>query len=175
MLAMGVLVTAMALVLGLRFSVNTLVLLTVAILIMFGISILGRSSPLVIAFQIMATLASVQISYLFGSLLAAHFHARARTPSDRAQMRHTLGRRLRRLVKRPGKVLWLGRCLPPVARGWFFSASETLPSRAAVWVTASPVEWSHGFIAPKFCSFSPYDVGAGMGQYSVHFVSVKSR
>jgi hypothetical protein len=56
---------------------NTLVLLAVAIVIMFGISVLGRSNPLVIALQMLATLASVQISYLFGSLLAAHFHARA--------------------------------------------------------------------------------------------------
>jgi predicted tellurium resistance membrane protein TerC len=93
MLAMGVLVTAMALVLGLRFSVNTLVLLTVAIVIMFGISILGRSSPLVIALQTLATLASVQFSYLFGSLLAAHFHPRARTPSDRAQILRGLSAR----------------------------------------------------------------------------------
>ena len=75
MLTKGMLATAMALLLGLRFRVNTLVLLTVAIVVIFGISILGRSSPLVIALQMLATLASVQISYLFGSLLAAHFHA----------------------------------------------------------------------------------------------------
>ena len=88
MVAMGVLVTAMALVLGLRFSVNTLVLLTVAILIMFGISILGRSSPLVMALQMLATLASVQISYLFGSLLAAQFPTRDKTTSSRMQTRY---------------------------------------------------------------------------------------
>jgi hypothetical protein len=91
MLAIGMLATAMALVLGLRFSVITLVLVTVAIVIMFGISVLGGSSPLVIALQMLATLVSVQISYLFGSLLAAHFHARVKAPSDRAQMRYLRG------------------------------------------------------------------------------------
>ena len=41
MLTMGMLATATALLLGLRFRVNTLVLLTVAIVIIFVISILG--------------------------------------------------------------------------------------------------------------------------------------
>ena len=85
MLTMGMLATAMALLLGLRFRVNTLVLLTVAIVIIFGISILGRSSPLVMALQMLATLASVQISYLFGSLLAAQFPTRDKTNSSRIQ------------------------------------------------------------------------------------------
>ena len=99
MLAIGMLATAMALVLGLRFSVNTLVLLTVAIAMMFAISVLGRSSPVVIALQMLATLASVQISYLIGSLLAAHFHARAKSASDRAQMGYLRGLFARTLAR----------------------------------------------------------------------------
>ncbi len=93
MLTVAMLASALALVLGLRFSVNTLVLLTVALLIMFGISLLGRSSPVLIALQLLATLASLQISYLFGSLLAAHFRPRAKTPSDRAQILRGLSAR----------------------------------------------------------------------------------
>ena len=72
MLAVGVLAAAAALVLGLRFSVVTLVLLTLATVINFATSVLGGSGPLVVGLQILATLASVQISYLVGCLLAAH-------------------------------------------------------------------------------------------------------
>ncbi len=93
MLTMGILASAMALVLGLRFSVSTLALLIVAILIMFGIGLLGRGSLLIIALQLLATLASVQISYLFGSLLAAHFQPRAKTPSGSAQFLRGLSAR----------------------------------------------------------------------------------
>ena len=99
MLTIGMLATAMALILGLRFSVNTLVLLTVAIVIMFAISVLGRSSPVVIALQMLATLASVQISYLIGSLFAAHFHARPNMAFDRARMRHLRGLSARRFAR----------------------------------------------------------------------------
>jgi len=76
MLAVGVLAAAAALVLGLRFSVVTLVLLTLATVIDFATSVLGGGSPLVVGLQILATLASVQISYLVGCLLAAHFPVR---------------------------------------------------------------------------------------------------
>jgi hypothetical protein len=72
MLAVGVLAAAAALVLGLRFSVVTLVLLTLATVINFATSVLGGSGPLVVGLQMLATLASVQISYLVGCLLAAH-------------------------------------------------------------------------------------------------------
>ena len=72
MLAVGVLAAAAALVLGLRFSVVTLVLLTLATVINFATSVLGGSGPLVVGLQMLATLASVQISYLAGCLLAAH-------------------------------------------------------------------------------------------------------
>ena len=76
MLAVGVLAAAAAFVLGLRFSVVTLVLLTLATVINFATSVLGGSGPLVVGLQMLATLASVQISYLFGCVLAAHL------PSD---------------------------------------------------------------------------------------------
>ena len=80
MLAFGVLAAAAALVLGLRFSVVTLVLLTLATVICFATSVLGGGSPLVVGLQILATLASVQISYLVGCLLAAHLPVRAELP-----------------------------------------------------------------------------------------------
>jgi hypothetical protein len=95
MLAIGMLAAAAGLVLGLRFSVVTLVLLTLAIAIVCAMGVWGGESPLIIALQMLATLASVQISYLFGCLLAAHFPAQAKTPSGSEQMRH-----LRRLSGR---------------------------------------------------------------------------
>ena len=58
MLAVGVLAAAAALVLGLRFSVVTLVLLTLATVINFATSVfLGGSGPLVVGLQMLATLA----------------------------------------------------------------------------------------------------------------------
>ncbi len=77
MLAVGVLAAVAALVLGLRFRVVTLVLLTLAIVINFATSVLAGSGPLVVGLQMLATLASVQISYLVGCLLAAHLPVRA--------------------------------------------------------------------------------------------------
>ena len=71
MLAIGVVAATAALVLGLRFSVVTLVLLTLATVINFATSVLGGGSPLVVGLQMLATLASVQISYLVGCLLKA--------------------------------------------------------------------------------------------------------
>lgn len=95
MLAIGMLAAAAGLVLGLRFSVITFVLLALAIVIILAIGVWGGESPLVIALQMLATLAAVQISYLFGCLLAAHLPARAKTPTGSVQMRH-----LRRLSGR---------------------------------------------------------------------------
>jgi len=69
----------------------TLLLLTLAIVITFANSVLGGSGSLAVGLQMLATLASVQISYLFGSLLAAHFPARAMNPSDHAQTRYLRG------------------------------------------------------------------------------------
>ena len=80
MLAVGVLAAAAALVLGLRFSVVTLVLLMLATVINFATGVLGGSGPLVGGLQMLATLASVQISYLAGCLLAAHLPVRAELP-----------------------------------------------------------------------------------------------
>jgi hypothetical protein len=77
MLAIGMLAASTALVLGLRFSPITLVLLTLAIVIIFATSVLGGSSPLVVGLRMLATLASVQISYLFGCVVAAHLPVRA--------------------------------------------------------------------------------------------------
>ena len=88
MLAVGVLAVAAALVLGLRFSVVILLLLTLATVINFATSVLGGSGPLVVGLQMLATLASVQISYLVGCLLAAHLPMRAELPLfDRMRMR----------------------------------------------------------------------------------------
>jgi hypothetical protein len=88
MLAIGMLAAAAGLVLGLRFSVITFVLLGLAIAIVFAIAVWDRESPLVIALQMLATFASVQISYLFGCLLAAHLPAQAKIPSGSVRMRH---------------------------------------------------------------------------------------
>jgi hypothetical protein len=87
MLAIGMLAAAAGLILGLRFSVITFVLLTLSIAIIFAIGVWGGGSPLVIVLQMLATLASVQISYLFGCLLAAHLPTRAKTASGRTQIR----------------------------------------------------------------------------------------
>jgi hypothetical protein len=95
LLAIGMLAAAAGLVLGLRFSVITFVLLALAVAIVFAIGIWSGESPLVIALQMLATLAAVQISYLFGCLLAAHLPGQAKTPSGSAQTRH-----LRRLSGR---------------------------------------------------------------------------
>jgi len=80
MLAVGVIAAAAALVLGLRFSVVILVLLTLATVVNFASSVLGGSALLAVGLQMLATLASVQISYLVGCLLAAHLPVRAELP-----------------------------------------------------------------------------------------------
>ena len=82
MLAIGMLAAAAGLVLGLRFSLITLLLLTLAIVIAFATGVLGGSGSLAVGLQMLATLASVQISYLFGCLLAAHLPVRAEIPSE---------------------------------------------------------------------------------------------
>jgi hypothetical protein len=88
MLAIAMLAAAAAgLALGLRFGVTTLALLILATAIIFTAGVWGGGSRLVVAFQLLATLASVQISYLFGCLLAAHLPARAKMPCDRVQTR----------------------------------------------------------------------------------------
>ena len=88
MLTIAMLAAAAAgLALGIRFGVVTLALLKLAIAIIFTAGLWGGSSRLVVAFHLLVTLAFVQISYLLGSLLAAHLPARAKTRSDRVQVR----------------------------------------------------------------------------------------
>ena len=88
MLAIAMLAAAAAgLALGLRFGLVTLALLILAIAIICTAGLWGGSSRLVVAFQLLVTLAFVQISYLVGSLLAAHLPARAKMPCDRVQTR----------------------------------------------------------------------------------------
>jgi hypothetical protein len=85
MLAIAIIAATAGLVLGLRFSVIALALLILATTIIFAVGIWGGGSPLVVALQLLATLASVPISYLVGCLLAAHLPARAKMLSDRKQ------------------------------------------------------------------------------------------
>ena len=88
MLTIAMLAAAAAgLALGIRFGVVTLALLILAIAIIFTAGLWGGSSRLVVAFHLLLTLAFVQISYLLGSLLAAHLPARAKTRGDSVQVR----------------------------------------------------------------------------------------
>ena len=88
MLAIAIIAAAAGLVLGLRFSLIILALLIITTTILFAVGLWGGGSPLVVALQLLATLASVQISYLVGCLLAAHIPTRAKIPSDRNQIRY---------------------------------------------------------------------------------------
>jgi hypothetical protein len=92
MLAIGVLAVVAGLVLGLRFSVITFVLLALTIAIVFAIGVGGGESRVVIGLQMLAMLASVQISYLFGCLLAAHLPAHTKEPTGGAQTRRLSNR-----------------------------------------------------------------------------------
>ena len=89
MLVIGMLAAVVGLVLGLRFSPITFALLMLAIAGVFAVGVWGGGSPVAIAIQMLATLAAVQISYLFGCLLAAHLPAQAKTSSGRVQMRYS--------------------------------------------------------------------------------------
>jgi len=88
MLAIAIVAAATGLVLGLRFSLVALALLIITTTIVFSVCMWGGSGPLVGTLQLLATLASVQISYLVGCLLAAHIPARAKVLSGRKQMRY---------------------------------------------------------------------------------------
>ena len=90
MLAITILVAATALVLGLRFNPLVLgLLLLVAAASIFVISIWSGGNALVVALLLLATLASGQIGYLIGCLIAAQFPAQAETPSGRMQTRYS--------------------------------------------------------------------------------------
>ena len=89
MSAITILVAATGLALGLRFNVFVLVLLLLlAITSIFAIGIWSGGNARVIALHLLATLASVQISYLIGCLIAAQFPTRAKTTSSRMQTRY---------------------------------------------------------------------------------------
>ena len=88
MLAIAIIAAAAGLVLGLRFSVVALALLITTTTILFAAGMWDGGSPLVVALQLLGTLASVQISYLVGCLLAAHIPTRAKILSDRKQIRY---------------------------------------------------------------------------------------
>jgi hypothetical protein len=80
MLVIVLLIAATGLVLGLRFNVFVLALLV--LLVISGIFANGfwvGSNSLVLTLRLLATLASVQISYLIGCLIAAHIPTRAKT------------------------------------------------------------------------------------------------
>jgi hypothetical protein len=96
MLAITLLVAATGLVLGLRFNVLVLGLLLLATTAgTFTVAIWSGGNLPVVALHLLATLASVQISYLIGCLIAAQFPARSNPLSSRLQTRY-----LRRLSAR---------------------------------------------------------------------------
>ena len=89
MLAITVLLAATGLALGLRFNVFVLaLLLLLATTSIFAIGIWSGGNPLVIALNLLATLASVQISYLIGCLIAAQFPTQAKTTTSRMPTRY---------------------------------------------------------------------------------------
>ena len=89
MLAITVFLAATGLALGLRFSVFVLaLLLLLATTSIFAIGIWGGGNPLVVALNLLATLASVQISYLIGCLIAAQLPTQAKTTTSRMPTRY---------------------------------------------------------------------------------------
>jgi hypothetical protein len=89
MLTITILIAATGLALGLRFNVFVLgLLLLLAITSIFAIGIWSGGNPGVIALHLLATLASVQICYLIGCLIAAQLPTRAKTTSSRMQTRY---------------------------------------------------------------------------------------
>ena len=91
-----VLVAVTALILGLRFNGLVLgLLILLATTSIFAVAIWNGGKPGVVALQLLAVLASVQISYLIGCLIGAQITARAKPTSSRMQSRS-----LRRLSER---------------------------------------------------------------------------
>ena len=88
MLIIGAFAAAAGLALGLRFNVFTLLLLAFGIVLIFAVGVLSGSGLLIVTLKMLVALASVQITYLFGSLLAVHFPVRAISASNRAQRRY---------------------------------------------------------------------------------------
>jgi hypothetical protein len=90
MLTITIIVAAAGLVVGLRFNVFVLALLLLAAAAsIFAIGVWNGGTALVVALQLLATFASVQIGYLIGCLIAAQLPARAKTPSGLLQMRYS--------------------------------------------------------------------------------------
>jgi hypothetical protein len=87
MLIIGAFAAAAGLALGLRFNVFTLLLLAFGIVLIFAVGVLSGSGLLIVTLKMLVALASVQITYLFGSLLAVHFPVRI-SASNRAQRRY---------------------------------------------------------------------------------------
>jgi hypothetical protein len=82
MLAITVLVAAAGLALGLRFNVIILALLVLLVITsIFAAGFWVGSNSLVVTLRLLATLVSVQISYLVGCLIAAHIPTRVKTAS----------------------------------------------------------------------------------------------
>ena len=89
-MAIAILVAATGLVLGLRFNALVLgLLLLVAAASFFAIGIWSGGNAPVVALLLLAMLASGQIGYLIGCLIAAQFPAQAETPSGRMQTRYS--------------------------------------------------------------------------------------
>ena len=88
MLVIAIVAAAAGLVLRFRFSPIALTLLIITTTIVFAVCMWGGGGPLVLTLQLLATLASVQISYLVGCLLAEHIPTRAKIHSGGKQMRY---------------------------------------------------------------------------------------
>ena len=94
MLVITLLVAATGLLFGLRFNAVVLgLLLLVAVASIFAISIWSGGNVTVAALLLLATLASGQIGYLIGCLIAAQFPLQAETPSS-SRMQTRYSRRL---------------------------------------------------------------------------------
>jgi len=88
MWAFTILVAATGLALGFRFNVFLLgLLLLLATARIVAICIWGADTPGVVAMHLLVTLASVQISYLIGCLIAAQFPKRASRMQTRSLRR----------------------------------------------------------------------------------------
>jgi hypothetical protein len=85
MLTIAVFVAAAGVALGLRFNVFVLALLILLATTSIGaIGIWGGSNLLVVALRVLAMLASLQIGYLIGSLIAAQLPTRVRLTQSRS-------------------------------------------------------------------------------------------
>lgn len=104
MLAITILIAATGLVLGLRFNVFVLgLLLLLGITSIFTIGSWSGDNLGVAALHLLAMLASLQISYLIGFLIAAQVTARAEPTSSRMQCRSLRSYRSARRYAEPSR------------------------------------------------------------------------